>query len=145
MIAAVDPKPATPPVQKIKEKQKERTESMRDEQLLKEIHELKATIRQLSQGGGVEHYPTPLKAIDAHLIDQEISDDVRAMLMSTLLQRWYTSEKNATYDEVKQWLHEEIVRALSSLSFGGISFQKNLLTLLTNGGWQNDDACENGR
>ncbi|WP_183247021.1 MULTISPECIES: flagellar biosynthesis protein FlhF [Anoxybacillus] len=128
VIAAVDPKPATPPVQKIKEKRKERTEPMRDEQLLKEIHELKATIHQLSHGG--ELYPTPLKMIDGHLIDQEISDDVRAMFMSTLLQRWYTSGANASYEEVKQWLHEEIVHALSSLSFGGMSFQKKFVNVV---------------
>ncbi len=128
VIAAVDPKPATPPVQKIKEKRKERTEPMRDEQLLKEIHELKATIHQLSHGG--ELYPTPLKMIDGHLIDQEISDDVRAMFMSTLLQRWYTSGANASYEEVKQWLYEEIVQALSSLSFGGMSFQKKFVNVV---------------
>ncbi|WP_183241531.1 flagellar biosynthesis protein FlhF [Anoxybacillus mongoliensis] len=128
VIAAVDPKPATPPVQKIKEKRKERTEPMRDEQLLKEIHELKATIHQLSQGG--EIYPTPLKTIDGHLIDQEISDDVRAMFMSTLLQRWYTSGADASYEEVKQWLHEEIVHALSSLPFGGMSFQKKFVNVV---------------
>ncbi|MGG3938393.1 flagellar biosynthesis protein FlhF [Anoxybacillus kestanbolensis] len=128
VIAAVDPKPATPPVQKIKEKRKERTEPMRDEQLLKEIHELKATIHQLSQGGGI--YPTPLKAIDGHLIDQEISDDVRAMFMAPLLQRWYTSGANAPYEEVKQWLHEEIIKTLPPLSFGGISFEKKFVNVV---------------
>ena len=130
VIAAVDPKPTTPPVQKMKEKRKERTEPLRDEQLLKEIHELKATIRQLSQGGGVEHYPAPLKAIDAHLIDQEISDDVRAILMSTLLQRWYTSGANGSHDEVKKWFYEEIVNTLSPFSFGGISFQKKFINVV---------------
>ncbi|GMB08442.1 flagellar biosynthesis protein FlhF [Thermolongibacillus altinsuensis] len=134
VIAAVDSKPELN-VRKIKEKRKEekpQVERVQDDRLLKEINELKTIMQKLSVGVATnfEHYPEPLREMNALLMEQEISDEIRQQLMSALLERWYLERATASKEEVKRWLHEEMVNKLSPFSFGGISFQKKFVNVV---------------
>lgn len=153
VIAAIDPTPKVPPQQTVKQKtptiirenllkkteqadtSKEKTMSVdANEQieLLQEITELKNLMRELQTNGRTNTtvYPDVLQQVSQLLIDQEIDPYIHNELMNELVEKWFTVDKKPTYPEVIKWLKELMVKRISHLPFGEISYHKKYINVV---------------
>lgn len=117
VIAAVDPEAAKPKIRPISKKEY----VTRGEQLpsdggigyiKKEITELKKMMQETSssfqQQAKTYDYPEILLNAEKQLEEQEVKQELRSIIMSKLLKKWYVSEESASSEEIDQWLKEAI-------------------------------------
>ncbi|MFT4413580.1 flagellar biosynthesis protein FlhF [Fredinandcohnia humi] len=103
------------------------TESNHPE-LIKEIIELKAMMKEISSD--ISPYTGPLNDINNLLLNQEIELSIRKEIVSSLLERWYTNSANASYQEVLQWTKQAIVSKISHIDFGGLTYEKKFINVV---------------
>ncbi len=104
--------------------------------VLDELSELRQLVQRLSEqidGGhnGAIDYPLPFQSVDQKLKSQAVSEAVRLKIMKHLLKQWseQTAQEMDAKDIAKE-LNRFIEEKLSQLPFGGISFQKKIVTIV---------------
>lgn len=145
VIAAVDPQPIPKKQPVRKEIQEQKVElkpassikpveiQKTDDELLKEIKDLKEMLKGLSMNNGrdsFENYPGPLKDLNQFLSDQEIDLQLRKEIMGFLLEKWYVNKGEADFESITNWGKEYLVNSMSSLSFGAIDFSKKYINVV---------------
>ncbi|MED3552173.1 flagellar biosynthesis protein FlhF [Cytobacillus praedii] len=151
VIAAADPKPKYQQMPKVKHKQMisskiEQNDEARNQvlqnvsaaeqkpsgEIVKELNELKALLKSIPAGSvsASPSYPAPLQLMDKLLKEQEIDASIQALILSSLLEKWYVEGASASIEQVYSWLEQEMVKRISSISFGGISFSKKYINVV---------------
>ncbi len=145
VIAAVDPQPIPKKQPVRKEIQEQKVEikpaptvktveiQKTDDELLKEIKDLKEMLKGLSMNNGrdsFEHYPGPLKDMNQFLSDQEIELQLRKEIMGFLLEKWYVNKGEASFEQITNWGKEYLVNSMTPLSFGAIDFSKKYINVV---------------
>ncbi|MFD1777911.1 flagellar biosynthesis protein FlhF [Fredinandcohnia salidurans] len=97
-------------------------------ELVKEMKELRAAIKELSVDSSP--YPAPLQEINQMLIDQEIDPSIRKEMMTTLMEKWYMTSDKASFEEVKKWTKECMASVISGVEYGGLTFQKKYINVV---------------
>lgn len=149
VIAAIDQmpqvkRPTPKPVQPKMVKQeiepvlpKERFEKLKpsqdQEQLMKEIQQLKTMVHTISnqQQPSEKEYPEPFQQIEDQLLEQEVNKSIRLELMKHLLKKWYSTEKEESEQidiakEVKAYLESMV----ADVDMGGIDFSKKYINIV---------------
>ncbi|UOE92822.1 flagellar biosynthesis protein FlhF [Alkalihalobacillus sp. LMS39] len=149
VIAAIDQmpqvkRPTPKPVQPKMVKQeiepvfsKERIEKLKpsqdQEQLMKEIQQLKTMVHTISnqQQPSEKEYPEPFQQIEDQLLEQEVNKSIRLELMKHLLKKWYSTEKEESEQmdiakEVKAYLEAMV----ADVDMGGIDFSKKYINIV---------------
>ncbi|WP_453996917.1 flagellar biosynthesis protein FlhF [Bacillus nitroreducens] len=98
------------------------------EEISKEIQELKAAMKELSSD--LNPYTGPLQEINQLLHEQEIDPTIRKELMSSLLEKWYQSSKEASFKEVKEWTKTILLSRISELDYGGVTYHKKYINVV---------------
>lgn len=145
VIAAVDPQPI-PKKQPVKKEIQEPKQEIKpapivktvevsktDDELLKEIKDLKAMLKELSVNNGsdsFEHYPGPLKDMNQYLSEQEVELKLRKEIMGFLLENWYMNKGEASFEQITTWVKEYLVNNMSPLTFGAINFSKKYINVV---------------
>jgi flagellar biosynthesis protein FlhF len=101
-----------------------------DEDMLAEIAGLKKMLQTITEQQPDFPLPEPIQKCGQRLLDQEVPKDIRDELLTSLLQKWYSSGSGANEREVNKWLRQELYDRLSTLSFGGITFAKKYINLV---------------
>ncbi len=151
VIAAVDPKPKYQQKPTVKQKPMilpniERNdevgkkvhqdaspvEQKSSDEIIKELNELKALLKRLplESESAAPSYPAPLQLMDRLLKEQEIDPSIQESLLSSLLEKWYVEGASASIEQVYAWLEKEMVKRISNISFGGISFTKKYINVV---------------
>lgn len=97
-------------------------------ELVKEMKELRAAIKELSVDSSP--YPAPLQEINQMLIDQGIDPSIRKEMMTTLMEKWYMTSDKASFEEVKKWTKECMASVISGVEYGGLTFQKKYINVV---------------
>jgi flagellar biosynthesis protein FlhF len=102
------------------------------DELLKEVAELKSLLRNLPHSNEVSGltFPPPLKHMDKLLNDQEIDGAIKDQIMNLLLEKWFVNGANSSIDTVYTWLEKELADQMSGISYGGISFKKKFINVV---------------
>lgn len=109
----------------------EMTNHKNSEELLSEITELKALMKNFSsQQVRTAILPEPIQEMDELLNDQDLNSNLKEKIVSRLLEKWFISGANASKKEVMAWVSEELSKEISHLSFGGISFKKKFVNVV---------------
>ncbi|PLR84229.1 flagellar biosynthesis protein FlhF [Bacillus canaveralius] len=156
VIAAVDPAAKTAQVPVIKEKQKNvpvkpeqsgradspfnkvytgkgsDPEAKAPPELAREINELRSLISSVRFGGSdnAVSYPEPVLNAQKLMSGQGISTEIQKDILSVLVSNWYTGGATADDQEVFAWLKAELMKRISSLQFGGITFTKKYVNVV---------------
>ncbi|RFB19047.1 flagellar biosynthesis protein FlhF [Bacillus sp. HNG] len=96
--------------------------------LLKEIQELKAAMKDLSSD--ISPYTGHLQKMNQLLIQQEIDPLIRKEIMSSLLEKWYLASENASFEEVQNWTKKYIISKISNVDYGGLTYQKKYINVV---------------
>ncbi len=97
-------------------------------ELVKEMKELRAAIKELSVDSSP--YPAPLQEINQLLVHQEIDPSIRKEMMTTLMEKWYMKSEKASFEEVKKWTKECMASLISGIEYGGLTFQKKYINVV---------------
>ncbi len=151
VIAAVDPKPKYQQTPMVKQKQMnppkiEQNNETRKQvlqnigsaeqkpsgEIVKELNELKTLLKSLPAGSfnAAPSYPVPLQLVDKLLKEQEIDPSIQESILSSLLEKWYVEGTNASIEQVYSWLGKEMIKRISTIPFGGISFFKKYINVV---------------
>ncbi|MCQ6274112.1 flagellar biosynthesis protein FlhF [Bacillus sp. V3B] len=149
VIAALDVKPAKPTKPLIEEKQKHvdipfsnmdsRIEKIVDkedevvtDQWKKELSELKSLLQNVKFEGHNDGIPlpTPIQQLKQLLTKQEINQEIIEKVVNMAVERWYLNGGNKSEEEVIQWAQEYLMKQISPLPFGGISFTKKYINVV---------------
>ncbi|WP_026674266.1 flagellar biosynthesis protein FlhF [Alkalihalobacterium bogoriense] len=149
VIAAIDQmpqvkRPAPKPIQPKMIKQeiepvlpKERFEKQKpgqdQEQLMKEIQQLKTLVHTISnqQQPSEKEYPEPFQQMEDQLLEQEVSKPIRLELMKHLLKKWYSTEKEeAEKLDLKKEVKAYFETMLTDVDMGGIDFSKKYINVV---------------
>lgn len=142
VIAAIDTTPVVRRTPKpIKQEQRERTQQVAkptfnniesQEQLLKEIKQLKSMITNFSQQQQEEdrEYPEPFQKIYDYLQNQEVEKGTRLQIMKNLLKKWYEHDEQVEKDVVLQWLHDEIFGIVDSIQDNDVQLSKKFINVV---------------
>ncbi|WP_349410515.1 flagellar biosynthesis protein FlhF [Pseudalkalibacillus sp. SCS-8] len=77
------------------------------------------------------HLPKQILTIDEFLTVQGVTSDLKSMIVSKLLRRWYQEETEMKASEKLQgWLREELLSIVREVSFGGFEYKKKILNLI---------------
>ncbi|OLS37491.1 flagellar biosynthesis protein FlhF [Alkalihalophilus pseudofirmus] len=104
-----------------------------DEDLVKEVNELKKLIKEIkpAQTLSEQEYPLPFQTIENQLKEQGVSRSIRADILGTLLNEWYKKpeqdrDPKALLNQTAEWLKKE----LSILPVGGLRFEKKIINIV---------------
>ncbi|MEH7222576.1 flagellar biosynthesis protein FlhF [Bacillus sp. JJ1566] len=97
-------------------------------ELLKEIQDLKAAMKELSTD--ISPYTGPLQEMNQLLLHQEINPSIRKKIMSGLLEKWYLASEKATFEEVQNWTKECLNLLISNVKYGGLTYQKKYINVV---------------
>ncbi|QHE52208.1 flagellar biosynthesis protein FlhF [Pontibacillus sp. HMF3514] len=150
VIAAIDPQPkveqkeshkkpdrqekpfqpsVVPKATPISYTQQDEPKPKQDENVLKEIRELKELMQHQPMSSTVA-YPDVLQVVYQNLIKQEVSEEISNQLMQPLIEKFYTTKSNVNEEMVKGWLKDEIRHQVQNIPFGGLSFEKQFIHLV---------------
>ncbi len=96
--------------------------------LVKEIQELKAAMKELSSD--ISPYTGVLQDMNLLLHHQGIDSSIRKEIMTSLQGKWYSASEKASFETVKLWVKECIIAKISGVQFGGISYQKKYINVV---------------
>ncbi|ANB59175.1 flagellar biosynthesis protein FlhF [Anoxybacteroides amylolyticum] len=140
VIAAVDSKPARSAMAEKKGKSPEplsqrppvEPKQVADAALLSELNELKTMLKQLSTNVTTNFavYPQPLNELNESLVAQELSNTLRQEIMDELVEQWYLQRGEVDKKQLLQWTKEWLLKKITDLSFGGISFTKKYVNVV---------------
>lgn len=103
------------------------------EDIIKEISTLKEMIKSQSiQSALVQaHYPEQVQKLLNLMNEQELSAPLKEKLTTSLMERWFTSEGlSNSYEEMREFLKNEIIGLLADKPFGGISMKKKYVNVI---------------
>lgn len=156
VIAAIDPMPKKVPEQVVKVKQPLKNVKVADSEqvnqsvllpkqpdkklsvngeeqvLLKEITELKKLMKNMHVNGRTSSviYPDVLQKIASVLDEQEIAPTIKEELMNDLVEKWFTVENKPEFQEVSAWAKQLLVKRISHVQYGEISYQKKFVNVV---------------
>lgn len=109
--------------------QKDATES---EELMKEISQLKSLLRTVkveSENNEIP-LPEPVQELKQLLIKQGIHKEIIVEVIKMSLEQWYSSGGQSVKAEVFQWAREYLMKQISHLPFGGITFTRKYVNVV---------------
>ncbi len=121
--------PSVPKAPPISYTQQDEPKPKQDENVLKEIKELKELMQHQPMSSTVA-YPDVLQAVYQNLIKQEVSEEISNQLMQPLIEKFYTTKSNVNEEIVKEWLKDEVQHQVQNIPFGGLSFEKQFIHLV---------------
>ncbi|WP_458413883.1 flagellar biosynthesis protein FlhF [Schinkia sp. CFF1] len=147
VIAAIDPQPIpkkqpvpiskvspqVPKAEQIAPAIEAKEVDKNNQELLKEIRDLKVMMKDLAANGGrdhFEHYPGPLKEMNQFLMQQEVEQQQRKDLMDTLLEKWYLNQGKADFSQITKWAKDFLINQMSSLPFGALPNSKKYINVV---------------
>jgi len=148
VVAALDTQLTQPMITVPKEKQKHvepsttfhDTEKVEYEQMLsidlqEELSELKSLLKNntlLSSQEGTEGIPlpAPIGQVKQLFAKQELSPMMINEIVNSLIEVWYTQGGNLSYDQVLSISKEQLIKRISHLPFGGITFTKKYINIV---------------
>ncbi|KGX88621.1 flagellar biosynthesis protein FlhF [Pontibacillus marinus] len=121
--------PSVPKAPPISYAQQDEPKPKQDENVLKEIRELKELMQHQPMSSTVA-YPDVLQEVYQNLIKQEVSEEISHQLMQPLIETFYTTKSNVNEEMVKEWLIDEIRHQVQDIPFEGLSFEKQFIHLV---------------
>lgn len=101
------------------------------DELLKELTELKKMIKDMSLVDDKKlPVPKPLQEIEQLLINQDIDKSLRDELIVSLVEKWYMDGGNASTMDLLDWSKGQMVKRISDVSFGEITFEKKYVNVV---------------
>ena len=109
--------------------QKDGTES---EELMKEISQLKSLLRnvKVENENSEIPLPEPVQELKQLLIKQGIHKEIMVEVIKMSLEQWYSSGGKSTKEDVFQWAREYLMKQISHLPFGGITFTRKYINVV---------------
>lgn len=99
-------------------------------ELKKEMNEMKKMLHAMQQSTVHSQLPDELKPLLSHLERQGLAQGLVARLGEQLFSRIKAEKKDFTFEEQLGFIKGQLEQDLDGLPFGGISFDKNILTCL---------------
>jgi flagellar biosynthesis protein FlhF len=101
-------------------------------ELLKEISQLKTLLRnvKVESGNSEIPLPKPIQELKQLLIKQEIHKKIIDEVIEMSLEQWYLSGGKSTQADVLQWAREYLMKQISHLPFGGITFTRKYVNVV---------------
>ena len=149
VVAALDTKPIETVQPILKEQQKgidisipklnstiktpvDKKDVTESEELLKEISQLKTLLRnvKVESGNSEIPLPKPVQELKQLLIKQEIHKKIIDEVIEMSLEQWYSSGGKSTQADVLQWAREYLMKQISHLPFGGITFTRKYVNVV---------------
>ncbi len=149
VVAALDTKPIETVQPILKEQQKgidisipklnstiktpvDKKDVTESEELLKEISQLKTLLRnvKVESGNSEIPLPKPVQELKQLLIKQEIHKKIIDEVIEMSLEQWYSSGGKSTQADVLQWAREFLMKQISHLPFGGITFTRKYVNVV---------------
>ena len=113
---------------------------------MKEISQLKSLLRNVkveSENSEIP-LPEPVQELKQLLIKQGIHKEILVEVIKMSLEQWYSSGGKSTQEDVFQWAREYLMKQISHLPFGGITFTRKLCQCGgTHWCWENNDFSKN--
>ncbi|RLQ95727.1 flagellar biosynthesis protein FlhF [Falsibacillus albus] len=140
VIAAIDSNQSQP-AQIVKEKpqilvEKEISRNssapQRNEQMEKEMVELKRMISNLSIQALPDsaQYPNQVNEVIQQLILQDIGTQTISDIGQALAEKWRNTKEDVGKQDIIRWCKAELLKKISNVHFGGISFQKKFINIV---------------
>lgn len=120
--------PVNPVVRETVKKYEAKESNGSASELLKEIQELKATMKELSSDNNP--YTGILQEINLLMQHQGIDSSIRKEIMSRLLEKWYSASEKASFHKVQTWTKECIISKISGVDYGGLTYQKKYINVV---------------
>ncbi|MBX9972424.1 flagellar biosynthesis protein FlhF [Cytobacillus firmus] len=100
------------------------------DELIREISSLKQMMSSLASSHQASPvYPEAIRKVLLILDEQEIEKSVQDQVLQALLEKWYLCGANAKDSEIEAWLHDELIKQIEDIPFGGISFSKKYINV----------------
>lgn len=149
VVAALDAKPTESPKPLIEEKQKpfdislssmnsqiekivDKKDEIATEQWKKELSELKSLLQNATfegNKGGIP-LPNPIQELKQLLTRQEINHEITDEIIKIAVEWWYLNGGNKSKDDVLHWAQNYLMKQISPLPFGGVSFTKKYINVV---------------
>ncbi|WP_436375803.1 flagellar biosynthesis protein FlhF [Cytobacillus sp. BC1816] len=100
------------------------------DELIRELSSLKEMISSFAgaqQEGSI--YPEAIRKALFILDEQEIEKSVQVHVLQALLEKWYLCGANAKDSEIEDWLHDELIKQIEDIPFGGMSLSKKYINV----------------
>jgi flagellar biosynthesis protein FlhF len=109
--------------------QKDASES---EELMKEISQLKSLLRKVKVENENSEIPLPepVQELKQLLIKQGIHKEILVEVIKMSLEQWYSNGGKPTKEDVFQWAREYLMKQISHLPFGGITFTRKYINVV---------------
>jgi len=101
-----------------------------DKDVIAEIAGLKKMLQAVTEKQSDLSIPEPIQKYSHRLMDQEVTKEIRDVLLSALLQKWYENGSQADDKQVGKWIRQELYDMLSTVSFGEIRFTKKYVNVV---------------
>ncbi|MBB4823913.1 flagellar biosynthesis protein FlhF [Sporosarcina luteola] len=108
----------------------EKTASLPDMDLNKEMKEMKRLLKQMQQSSRLDHYPDDLKPLLAHLESQELDRSLIAQIGNEIFARMKTEKRDFSIIEQIEMTEAILREEFGKLSFGGTTFTKKYVNVL---------------
>lgn len=107
-------------------------EELRQEELLKEIKQLKEMITTISQQKQADEreYPEPFQKIYEYLLGQELEKTLCLQIMKNLLKKWYEQDGKAEKEVVYDWLYDEIYAIVDAIQEKDVRLKKKFINIV---------------
>ncbi|MED4532498.1 flagellar biosynthesis protein FlhF [Metabacillus fastidiosus] len=139
VIAALDPDVPAPSSKKkepskvqVEKKQKEQPVKPKeiDQNVAKELQELKGMVQSISSAEQSKFYPEGLQKINELFIQKDISQSLRGEILSSLLVNYYEAVHNRSEEVLLQKAKDLLLEKISPLEFGGITYEKKYINVV---------------
>lgn len=96
--------------------------------ILKEIHDVKQLIKQITSQGhsSIVHIPSPYREIYQKLLSQNISETILQQLTEDIYEHYYSKKEQVDKDNAYNFIVQSLVEYIKPLEFGA-ALQKNIL------------------
>ena len=110
----------------------EQKDNMASEELLKEISQLKSLLRnvKIESENSEILLPKPVQELKQLLNQQGIDQEIIVEVIKVLVEQWYSRGGNSTQEEVFQWAREYLIKQITPLPFGGITFSHKFVNVV---------------
>lgn len=101
------------------------------EMILKEIHDVKQLIKQITSQGhsSIVHIPSPYREIYQKLLSQNISETILQQLTEDIYEHYYSKKEQVDKDNAYDFIVQSLVEYIKPLELGA-SLQKKYIALI---------------
>mgnify|MGYP001146873494 FL=1 len=101
------------------------------EMILKEIHDVKQLIKQITSQGhsSIVHIPSPYREIYQKLLSQNISETILQQLTEDIYEHYYSKKEQVDKDNAYDFIVQSLVEYIKPLEFGA-ALQKKYIALI---------------